>query len=90
MPGDVGRGGDAGLRQLAGLLRSVAAGVDVRRASLGPAALTWWSGPGAEAHEERVAERRAALARLGDDLRTAAVEAEALADGRPDAGGRGP
>lgn len=69
----------AGLRQLAVHLRGVAARVEVRRAALGPASLAWWEGPGADAHRERVAGRRAALASLADDLGAAAREADDLA-----------
>ncbi|WP_377640420.1 hypothetical protein [Oryzobacter terrae] len=70
----------AGLRQLAGQLRAVAAGVEVRRASLAPASLTWWQGPGADGYRERMAARRASLAGVADDLREAAHEADVLAD----------
>lgn len=69
----------AGLRQLAVHLRGVAARVEVRRAALGPASLGWWEGPGADAHREQVARRRAALAGLADDLGRAALEADELA-----------
>ncbi|WP_392543163.1 hypothetical protein [Oryzobacter telluris] len=69
----------SGLHQLAHHLRAVAARVEVRRASLGPASLAWWEGPGADAHREQVAVRRVALAGLCDDLVEAAREAEALA-----------
>lgn len=71
--------GEEALRLLATTLRSVAAGVDVRRAALGPAALEWWAGPAADRARAEVAERSAGLARVADDLREAAAEAEHLA-----------
>jgi hypothetical protein len=60
-------------------LRAVAARVEVRRAALGPASLTWWEGPAGEAHREQVAARRASLAGLADELMGAARDAEVLA-----------
>lgn len=88
MPGGRGVEG-AGLRELAGQLRAVAAGVDVRRAALGPASLAWWEGLGADGYREQVAVRRTSLAQVADDLREAARDAEVLAD-RLDARGPAP
>ncbi len=88
MPGG-GGGEGAGLRELAEHLRAVAAGVDLRRAALGPASLAWWEGPGADGYRERVAVRRTSLAQVADDLREAAHDAEVLAE-RLDARGPAP
>lgn len=77
--GGAGGADASGLQQLAVHLRAVAARVEVRRAALGPASLAWWEGPGADAHREQVATRRASLAGLCDDLVDAARDAEALA-----------
>ena len=79
MDGGAGGGDVSGLHQLAHHLRAVAARVEVRRACLGPASMTWWEGPGAQAHREQVAVRRAALSGLCDDLVGAARDAEVLA-----------
>ena len=85
----VGGAEGAGLRELAVHLRAVAAGVELRRAALGPASLAWWEGPAADGFREQVAARRASLARVADDLREAARDAEALAD-RGDSRGPSP
>ena len=50
-----------GLRELAVHLRAVAAGVEVRRAALGPASLACGRAPAADGFREQVAARRALL-----------------------------
>ncbi|HMM95532.1 hypothetical protein [Phycicoccus sp.] len=70
------------VEELEALARRVVAAaelVDLRRASLGVAATTWWEGPAAERFRGSVEERRARLAALVDELGWLAEALTALA-----------
>ena len=70
----------ARLRAMGADLRLMAARLDDRRVALSRYALVWWQGEAAEAYQQRVARRVAALAVVAGAAEAVAAQAEAVAE----------